>query len=82
MDAGALRRWGEDGFAKSGRMNKSHGNWIKAATARHKGKFSAEAHRHHMSTQAYAKEHYHDKGTLGKEARLARTLAKLSKRKH
>ncbi len=40
----------------------------------HKGLFKAKAEAAGMSTAAYAREHEHDSGTLGKEARLAQTL--------
>jgi hypothetical protein len=48
-------------------------HWIKGAI-KHPGVFKAKAKAAHMSTEAFAHKHEHDKGTLGKEARLALTL--------
>jgi len=47
--------------------------WIKGAI-KHPGSFSAAAKRGGKSTRAFAKEHEHDSGTLGRRARLAETL--------
>jgi hypothetical protein len=43
----------------------------------HKGLFSAKAKRAGMTTQEYARKKASAAGTLGKEARLAETFAKL-----
>lgn len=54
--------------------------WIQGAIKpENKGKFSAKAARAGESTSAYATEHAHDSGTLGKEARLAQTFEKMRK---
>lgn len=54
-------------------------HWI-AGAIKHKGVFSAAAKRASMSTHEYAEKHKHDKGTLGRRARLALTLGKLRKK--
>jgi hypothetical protein len=54
-------------------------HWIANATKKHKGKFSAKAKRAGMSTSAYARKEAHAGGTLGKEANLAETLARVRK---
>lgn len=56
-------------------------NWIKDATSKNKGVFSAKAEKAGKSTSAFAAEHKGDSGTLGKEARLAQTLGKLRGKK-
>ena len=48
--------------------------WIKAAIGENKGVFKEKAEHAGKSTSAYAREHEHDSGKLGKEARLAETL--------
>ena len=49
--------------------------WIqKAINPEHKGVFGAKAAKAGKSTGAYAREHEHDSGTIGKQARLAETL--------
>ncbi len=49
--------------------------WVKNVTEHmHKGAFGAKAKEAGESTSAYASEHEHDSGKLGKEARLAKTL--------
>jgi len=55
-------------------------NWI-AGAIKHPGSFSKAAKKAGKSTAAFASEHAHDSGTLGRRARLAQTLAKLRKRK-
>ncbi len=52
-------------------------NWIAKATSKNKGVFSAKADKAGESTAEYAAEKSGAPGTLGKEARLAQTLAKL-----
>ena len=49
----------------------------KAVIPSHKGKFTAKAKRAGMSVPKYAAKEASAKGTLGKEARLAQTFAKL-----
>ena len=56
--------------------------WIKAAiNPSHKGVFSAKAKKAGKSTAEYAKEKSSAPGTLGKQARLAETLAGMRKKK-
>jgi len=56
--------------------NSNH--WMQSAVIpSHRGKFSAKAKKAGMSTQAYAEKKKGVPGTLGKEARLAQTFAKL-----
>jgi hypothetical protein len=50
--------------------------WIQKAI-KHPGAFTKNAKAAHMGTQAFAKKHAHDSGKLGKQARLAQTLAKM-----
>jgi len=54
--------------------------WIKGAI-KHPGAFTKKAKAAHMGTQAFAKKHAHDSGTLGKQARLAQTLNKMHESK-
>ena len=54
--------------------------WIQKAI-KHPGAFTKKAKAAHMGTQAFAKKHAHDSGTLGKQARLAQTLAKMHETK-
>lgn len=58
----------------SGLPGFSKGGWIKTATSNAHGQFAAKAKAAGMSTKAYAGQHLHDTGTLGKQARLAKTL--------
>ena len=52
--------------------------WIQAAIPEsHKGVFAAKAKAAGETTREYASEHAGDKGTLGKQARLATTLMNL-----
>lgn len=44
-----------------------------------KGIFKAKAEKAGKSTEAYAREHEHDSGKLGKESRLAETLIGMHK---
>lgn len=55
-------------------------NWIKGAI-KNPGSFSAKAKSMGMSTSAYAAKESGASGTLGRQARLAKTLAKLRKKK-
>ena len=50
--------------------------WIKTAI-KHHGALTAAAKKAGMSTHEYAKKHKDDKGTLGRRARLALTLAEM-----
>lgn len=57
--------------------------WIqKAVKPENEGKFSAKAKAAGKSTQAYADEKADASGTLGKEARLAMTFAKMRSRRY
>lgn len=56
-------------------------NFIKKAIGNNAGKFSAKATAAGKSTAEYAKEKASAPGVLGKEARLAQTLAGLRKKK-
>jgi len=57
-------------------MNEDGEKWIQGAI-KHPGAFTKKAKAAHMGTQAFAKKHAHDSGTLGKQARLAQTLSKM-----
>ena len=46
-------------------------HWMKEAFANSHGQFKAKAKASGESTGAYAREHEHSKGKLGKQARLA-----------
>ena len=48
-------------------------NWIRGAI-KHPGSFKKAAEKAGKSTAEFATEHEHDSGTLGKRARLAKTL--------
>ena len=63
-------------------MAEKRKNWVKKAVpAAHRGKFREKAERAGMSTAAYATKEEHASGTLGKEARLAKTLMGFSPRR-
>jgi hypothetical protein len=53
--------------------------WIQGAIE-HRGALTAKAKKAGKSVAAYATAHQHDSGTTGKQARLAKTLAKISKK--
>jgi hypothetical protein len=56
--------------------------WIsKAITPSHKGEFRAKAEAAGKSTREFAKEHEHDSGKTGAQARLAETLMGMRHRK-
>lgn len=56
-------------------------NWVKKAVPEsHRGRFREKAERAGKSTKAFAREHEHDSGTTGKQARLAETLMGMGKR--
>ena len=48
--------------------------WIASATKNAHGQFAAKAKKAGESTAEFAREHEHDKGKTGKQARLAETL--------
>lgn len=48
-------------------------HWI-AGAIKHPGAFKAKAQKAGKTTKEFAAQHLHDKGTLGKQARLAYTL--------
>ena len=52
--------------------------WIQKATENSHGQFKAKAERAGESTREFAKEHEHDSGKTGKQARLAETLMGMS----
>lgn len=57
--------------------------WIQSAVPKaHEGKFTAKAKAAGKSVQEYAAEKANAPGTLGKEARLAQTFAKMGKKRH
>lgn len=59
---------------KKNRWMQQAANSIKSSG--HKGVFSSAAHRAGKSTHAFAEEHKHSSGTVGKRARLALAFAK------
>lgn len=61
-------------------MAKRKKHWMAKAFSKNKGKFSRKAHAKGMSTGEYAREEASAPGALGKEARLAETGAKISRR--
>lgn len=61
-------------------MAKRKKHWMAKAFSKNKGKFSAKAARAGKSTAEYAREEAHAPGALGKEARLAETGTKISRR--
>ncbi len=54
--------------------------WIQGAI-KHPGEFSAKAKKAGKTTKEFAAEHSDDAGKLGKQARLAKTLMGMSKKK-
>ena len=54
--------------------------WIQKANIK-RGALTAKAKAAGMSVRAYAQAHKSDKGVTGRQARLALTLMKMSKRK-
>ena len=55
--------------------------WIqKAIPESHKGDFKAKAEAAGETTREFAKEHEHDSGKTGKQARLAETLMGMHKK--
>lgn len=55
-------------------------NWIKSAIPEsHKGDFREKAEKAGKTTGAFAKEHEHDSGKTGAQARLAETLMGMKK---
>jgi len=67
---------------RAGRARKSGGGrrWIQKAIKR-PGAFTRKAKAAGMTVQSYARKMRHAAGRTGKQARLALTLAKISKRK-
>lgn len=63
-------------MAKKGKKN-----WIAGATKNAHGQFRAKAKKAGMSTKAYADKMSGAKGKTGKQARLAKTLMKVGKKK-
>jgi hypothetical protein len=62
-------------------MARKH-KFIKQATANAHGQFRAKAQAAGKSTAEFAREHEHSPGKLGKQARLAETLMKVSRHHH
>lgn len=62
-------------------MKKKKSKWIQGAV-KHPGAFKAAAERAGKSTAEFATEHEYDKGTLGKRARLAKTLMSMRKNRY
>ena len=54
--------------------------WI-AGAVKHEGALTRKAKRAGQSPMVYARAHQHDKGTTGRQARLALTLSKMRKKK-
>lgn len=54
-------------------------HWMKKAFANAHGQFKAKAEKAGKSTSAFAKEHEHDSGKTGKQARLAEVGMKASR---
>lgn len=54
-------------------------HWMAKAFANSHGQFKAKASKAGKSTAEFAKEHEHDKGKTGKQARLAEIGAKASR---
>ena len=65
---------GTQGMAEDGEK------WIQKAI-KHPGALTKKAKAAGQSTKAFAKAHAHDKGTTGKQARLAQTLSKMHEAK-
>lgn len=57
-------------------VEKAKKKWIKHATDNSHGQFREKAEKAGESTSAFAHEHEHDSGHLGKQARLAENLMK------
>ena len=55
--------------------------WMQEAFAKNKGKFGAKAKKAGKTTQQYATEKSSASGTLGKEARLAKTAQKIANKR-
>jgi hypothetical protein len=54
--------------------------WIAGATSNAHGQFRRKAEAAGKSTAEFAREHAHDSGKLGKQARLAATLMGLNRK--
>ena len=54
-------------------------HWMKKAFANSSGQLTRKAEKAGKSTSAFAKEHEHDKGKTGKQARLAEVGMKASR---
>ena len=55
-------------------------NWI-AGAVKHPGAMTKKANAAGESPMAFARQHEHDSGKTGKQARLAETFSKMRKRK-
>jgi len=65
---------------KSTGKHHSNSKWMQHAV-KHPGALTRKAEHAGMGVQAYAHKHAHDKGTTGKQARLAITFSKFRKGK-
>ena len=65
-------------MAEEGKKKK----WIKGATENAHGQFRKKAESAGESTAAYAREHEHESGKTGKQARLAETLMSMHHANH
>jgi len=61
-------------------MEKKKSKWIKGAI-KHPGAFKKKAEKAGQSTREFAREHEHDGGRVGRQARLAETLMSMRKGK-
>ena len=61
------------------KVEEAEEKWIQKAI-KHPGALTKKAKAAHMGTQEFAKKHAHDKGTIGKQSRLAQTLSKIAKK--
>ena len=61
-------------------MARAKKKWIQGAIKR-PGALKRKAKRAGMSTSAYATKHAHDKGRTGRQARLAKTLGKMRRKR-
>jgi hypothetical protein len=59
---------------------KGGGKWIQGAV-KHPGALTRKAKAAGMGVQEYATAHQHDKGTTGKQARLAKTFKKMGRKR-
>lgn len=63
-------------------MAKKPKKWIQDATANAHGQFRRKAEAAGKTTSEFAKEHEHDAGKTGKQARLAETLMGMHRKRY